>query len=259
MYIYTIKQRYDLNGIYKFYRWSTIAASLPGRTDNEIKNYWNTHIKKKLLKMGIDPVTHSPCLDIQHLSSILSSSLHNSPQLNHYPSHFGMGSNILNPSLLSLFTALLSSSSQNPDVLNQNLQPNQLNHSIFQAFQTNHQQVPNVQENQSNPIILQNYTSAPNFGLSHLVHYNGHGGQSTNMENHIVPNNEGLMGSFNLGSLLSYSTPSSSTSPSTLNSSASSTTFVNGTATEDERDTYCSNMLMYNISNGLNISDSGLL
>ncbi|CAN6448693.1 unnamed protein product [Victoria cruziana] len=39
-------------------KWSAIAASLPGRTDNEIKNHWNTHIKKKLIKMGIDPVTH---------------------------------------------------------------------------------------------------------------------------------------------------------------------------------------------------------
>ncbi|GLJ47501.1 hypothetical protein SUGI_1002840 [Cryptomeria japonica] len=27
-------------------RWSLIAGRLPGRTDNEIKNYWNTHISK---------------------------------------------------------------------------------------------------------------------------------------------------------------------------------------------------------------------
>ncbi|WZY74430.1 hypothetical protein YC2023_006670 [Brassica napus] len=45
------------------YRWSSIAGHLPGRTDNEIKNYWNTHIRKKLLQMGIDPVTHRPRTD----------------------------------------------------------------------------------------------------------------------------------------------------------------------------------------------------
>ncbi|KAK2969038.1 hypothetical protein RJ640_007903 [Escallonia rubra] len=41
-------------------RWSVIAALLPKRTDNEIKNYWNTNLKKRLTKMGIDPVTHKP-------------------------------------------------------------------------------------------------------------------------------------------------------------------------------------------------------
>ncbi|XP_002974331.2 transcription factor MYB80 [Selaginella moellendorffii] len=41
-------------------RWSLIAAQLPGRTDNDVKNYWNTRLKKKLCEMGIDPITHKP-------------------------------------------------------------------------------------------------------------------------------------------------------------------------------------------------------
>ncbi|CAH9131654.1 unnamed protein product [Cuscuta epithymum] len=41
-------------------KWSLIAGRLPGRTDNEIKNYWNTHIRRKLLSRGIDPTTHRP-------------------------------------------------------------------------------------------------------------------------------------------------------------------------------------------------------
>ncbi|KAL7158689.1 hypothetical protein ABFS83_02G160600 [Erythranthe nasuta] len=41
-------------------RWAAISSQLPGRTDNEIKNLWNTHLKKRLLQMGFDPLTHEP-------------------------------------------------------------------------------------------------------------------------------------------------------------------------------------------------------
>lgn len=37
-----------------------IAGRIPGRTDNEIKNFWNTHLSKKLINKGIDPRTHKP-------------------------------------------------------------------------------------------------------------------------------------------------------------------------------------------------------
>ncbi|XP_057479207.1 transcription factor WER-like [Actinidia eriantha] len=29
-------------------RWSLIAGRVPGRTDNQVKNHWNTHLRKKL-------------------------------------------------------------------------------------------------------------------------------------------------------------------------------------------------------------------
>ncbi|TMW89938.1 hypothetical protein EJD97_016434 [Solanum chilense] len=57
-------------------KWSAIATHLPGRTDNEIKNFWNTHLKKKLIQMGYDPMTHRPRTDIfdslQHLIALVN-------------------------------------------------------------------------------------------------------------------------------------------------------------------------------------------
>ncbi|KAL4311515.1 hypothetical protein GQ457_01G049550 [Hibiscus cannabinus] len=96
-------------------KWSAIAARLPGRTDNEIKNYWNTRIKKKLLRMGIDPITHIPRLDLLELSTLLSSSLYSSYSLNAHKALLGSASTS-DPKLLNLAAIAVLSSSQNKNL-----------------------------------------------------------------------------------------------------------------------------------------------
>lgn len=43
-----------------FYRWAQIAKHLPGRTDNEVKNFWNSSIKKKLMSAGVSDLPSFP-------------------------------------------------------------------------------------------------------------------------------------------------------------------------------------------------------
>ncbi|XP_010523097.1 PREDICTED: transcription factor MYB29-like [Tarenaya hassleriana] len=62
-------------------KWSAIAKHLPRRTDNEIKNYWNTHLKKRLIEQDVDPLTRKQ----PRLSSISPRSMPSSSDFNTKP------------------------------------------------------------------------------------------------------------------------------------------------------------------------------
>ncbi|CAA7392778.1 unnamed protein product [Spirodela intermedia] len=56
-------------------RWSRIARRLPGRTDNEIKNYWRTHMRKKA-QQGRTKVASPPQSSASSSSSSWQQSAH---------------------------------------------------------------------------------------------------------------------------------------------------------------------------------------
>ncbi|KAH7656892.1 myb proto-oncogene protein plant protein [Dioscorea alata] len=55
-------------------RWSRIARKLPGRTDNEIKNYWRTHMRKKAQERRRNGTMLSPTSSTTSSTSSSSSS-----------------------------------------------------------------------------------------------------------------------------------------------------------------------------------------
>ncbi|KAF8369990.1 hypothetical protein HHK36_032003 [Tetracentron sinense] len=235
-----------------------------------------------------------PRLDLLDISSVLSSSLYNSSQFD-ISSLLGVHEPVLNSELLRLATTLLSSQRENPQLFLQNLQENKLcnpqlqNH--FSTFQPNQLQSTPIQEftscTNSSPVC------APFLSETHLVQANGeqfpsnsadfgcqnsppnvwqeNGVASDLTENFIPTPNYGNYGydqqpimehlsenstfgsinnshqSFSFGSVLS--TPSSSPTP--LNSSS---TYLN-CSTEDERDSYCSNLLKFEIPNILGVNE----
>lgn len=224
--------------------------------------------------MGIDPVTHSPRLDLLDISSILSSSFYNQSNAN----MFGV-----NPELLRLAASLLSSQrDQNPSFLHHNDQKNQFGETLIQENhhlqlqshdQTLIQEIPSCvpfSSDQSTHLMEPNVDQLP----SSFSHFNPQNCQlnewqnngmvlpSSNLDNFMAMENYGFQGSvqsvnvvdpasnltpndFDFTSHLSnLSTPSSSPTP--LNSNSNST-YINGSScTEDEREiSYCSNLFKY--------------
>ncbi|CAL0331433.1 unnamed protein product [Lupinus luteus] len=269
-------------------KWSAIASRLPGRTDNEIKNYWNTHIRKRLLRIGIDPVTHSPRLDLLDLSSILNSSFYDSSQMN-IQRLLGMQP-MVNPELLKLASSLFSHQSQYPinmECAQNGDQENQFCSTQFQNQIPHFQDTPcvsmpfthsqlvesNVNQYQSDfndfsssqqhshmsdwhSNEIASRTAITEDYVPQLPSYNYHGSNYlTNIMDYPLVSETSTFFSnnsnqnFSLASVLS--TPSSS--PKELNSNS---TYINGSSTEDERECYVSsNILGYEIRDILGVNE----
>ncbi|XP_057954678.1 transcription factor MYB102-like [Malania oleifera] len=252
-------------------KWSAIAARLPGRTDNEIKNYWNTHVRKRLLRMGIDPVTHRPRIDLNlNLSTILGNPSSSQTQIN-LSNLLGIQQPV-HPELLRLASTLLLLEQQNPELL-QKIQENQAcNNSQVQLnqvpplFQTNEQFQSSTILQEANPFCSSSSAPEipcppfPNQIQENLVPHSNI--SDSGLHNQPLLSNDGCMcgsdqtfcdsnssnQSFSFDPILS--TPSLS-SPTPLNSSS---TFVYGSA-EDERESYCSRLLKFEIPESLAIDE----
>ncbi|KAG2712346.1 hypothetical protein I3843_04G111900 [Carya illinoinensis] len=256
-------------------KWSSIAARLPGRTDNEIKNYWNTHIRKRMLRMGIDPVTHAPRLDLLDLSSILSSSVCNPTILN--VSNLLGSQPLVNPEMLKLAAAILSLKQENLVPLARNIQENQIFNSLMQKqvqpLQPNQYQTP-LQEGvfsseMSNQLVQDNNleglcskvetygncsdNSIPSDLNEHFVCHPNHGNCSSNPTVPEIQENSVFQSLYNSNQNFSFSSVVSTpiSSPTPINSSS---TFINS-STEDEKESYCSNLFKFEIPEGFDFDE----
>ncbi|KAG2330689.1 hypothetical protein Bca52824_001869 [Brassica carinata] len=228
-------------------KWSAIAARLPGRTDNEIKNYWNTHIRKRLLKMGIDPVTHSPRLDLLDITSILSSSGYNSShhhQENMLRLMMGDGNHyhpLVNPEILKLATSLFSNSQQHHQ-----------NQNNFTTHEYNTVSKTEVNQDQTGCSMIGNQKLQSCFpSMDQFTEFQDLMPMTTvqnsmplfplNQEDNYTTSNFALEPFY---SDFAWVLPTPSSSPTPLDSS--STTYINSStcSTEDEKESYCNNNFM---------------
>ncbi|KAF3775716.1 Transcription factor [Nymphaea thermarum] len=228
--------------------------------NNSCKNYWNTHIRKRLLRMGIDPVTHSlrlDLLDFSSIASIISSSLNN-----------GIDP-LSNPEILMLAGNFLAAQGQNMtnSYNNQCPMPHQANYSsdpqienLYDDFNAR-DTIINIQN--SNIADAQNLdrTEAIQAGACHEVVSGAHTFDiSTNLQEGLPPSvDHNLFYSSSVHSDIEispptlYSTDDQNCNLSATFSAQSPGSYVplnpmpmdSGSSIEDERETFGNNLLRF--------------
>ncbi|KAF2303452.1 hypothetical protein GH714_018497 [Hevea brasiliensis] len=238
--------------------------------------------------MGIDPVTHSPRLDLLDLSSILSSSLYNSSQMN--ISRLLGVQPMFHPELLRLATSIISSQRENQNFVSQNSQENRLCNlqdqnqyqyqPIVQAnqFQSPVQEMPTCSALTTPFVPFSNETQLMDANITDLS------SQNSQMNHQEWQSDDGMASNLTdyMTQLPSYNNyyasdqtaimdPSSETTSTFISNnsnqnfsfasvlstpSSSPTPCINGSSsTEDERESYCSNMLKFEVPYILDVID----
>ncbi|KAL6143894.1 hypothetical protein ACLB2K_054589 [Fragaria x ananassa] len=130
-------------------KWARMASQLPGRTDNEIKNYWNTRMKRRQ-RAGLPIYPH----ELQHEGA--TAPFHHQQAHHHQQQRH-------NSNLSSSFSSLLCSS--HPRKANYSSTPSLslYDHTSFDASLQNHQNSPSL--NYSNPAMTAQFNANGGFAI----------------------------------------------------------------------------------------------